>query len=365
MSLIAQTTTQSPIGLSYLWVVPAIVLIVGAGIGCAVVWLAGDRIDQGLANHPIGRRWLVLGAAIILPLLLGIVIDLADVTKAVRQLNMDFVDCLWASGSALMFCTYCTVQWLLNRHTERTDARLEESRILLDQARGFRDFQLRVHRLFLRVVGLRGSDLQRVLSTERNGCLVPHIREGVAPATQIGRFVNAAFELFSQDLSSADGQAKLRIALFRNLGKERLELVHSWDGSSPRCVTSPSESPARFAFTEAATDCLAVWACQRGTMEVIEDAEKADKEKASAFHYFTLQQREYIRSLLAIPIPVNKPFADFVLMLDTDLRGFFNMANLERYKLVAENLAQNLLHEADIDRLLVDCVPPQEGAANV
>lgn len=121
-----------------------------------------------------------------------------------------------------------------------------------------------------------------------------------------------------------------------------------------RAIHSPMTSNReRFRLDNAAMECLAVYAVHKASPQIIKDAESADRDPTSPFNYFLISQREYIKSIAAIPLPKISATDDkiYVLVLDTDRNGFFRPECGELYETVVSNLACRLYYELNAENL--------------
>ena len=354
---LADTTDRDYSGLKWPIGLSIIILV----FGVPLLYKFQQSIDDWMSTHKATRITLRVVLGILIPGLITVFADIANLSEIAAG-NIDSTDEVLLSLLGPLVIVFAAGQWMLWSHADKWDVKLQKETSLREDARRRRDFILRMNKIFLGVVGLKSAEVRKLASEhDGNGCRLERLRTAVDPDRQIPSLVNAVYELYAEELRRRNVEATMRIALFE-VRFGNLELLHSWNGTNVACVQSPLDAKYKdkFNLSISATDCLAVWAAQRGQIEIIDNAEKADRDRSSAFNYYTNAQRNQIKSIVALPLSLTEGVAArFVVMMDSNEPEFFNEDGRRELGIVLENLAHRLLYEADAKLLFEEC--PLQG----
>ena len=220
----------------------------------------------------------------------------------------------------------------------------EDERARMSRVRSELDFQNLISLSFLKVVSMKRRKFVGV--KDGNELLLR-----MKPNEQIAALVAVCWELINQLLKENAGTGhSLRVVYFRSCpGENRLSLAHSWNGTSDNVVRPIAPEKLDFADT---TGCLAVAAAKTGVTYLIPDTQVEDHNATSAFHFFDKTQRNRLQSVAALPIKIDGDSPPHgVLMVDTDVKGFFHAERRLPLEQVIANLAHRLQLEEQLTRL--------------
>lgn len=315
-----------------------------------------DQIDDWMAKRRDVRLLFAIIFLATVPVGFATFIDIADVSE-ILQGTLRKSDVWWLTGAAILAAIYIAAQLVSWSHKDRWDKRIEKERqavekqrLLAEENRKDRDFFFFVNKAFLGVVGLKWERVRTKLEGLSSPVSIEELQDACRPDDQIVALIRGVFEIFRGELNAVNKHAKLRVALFENRDGQ-LELAHCWDGNSQVCVQNGDNFKERLNLSKGATDCLAVWVAHKKKLEIVPNAEEADRDERHPFKYFRPLQRNQIRSLTVWPLERSGEVA-FVFCVDTDQDGFFNEGRRAALDMVADNLAHRLLFETDMRQLL-------------
>lgn len=228
-------------------------------------------------------------------------------------------------------------KWLRDRVKDRDkervtllSAEIEKTQVILG----------RYKRLGAQIRGLVDRKIKRVRETARKPqTVIDDLIVKEARAVQIHTILRSIHDFFFFEIRNAYPQAKMRLALYlpTEEPQPRLEPYYSWDGENQGCINPAQESmllmspdgiPSEIVRTyhQAGDHCL----------RLIPDC-----EKQGDFHFHRIQQRQYLKSMLAFKYQYQKDGtpAALVLSLDCDQPNFFSA---DRYDEISEFLVEML-----------------------
>lgn len=231
---------------------------------------------------------------------------------------------------------------------------LDKEVSLCEQARRARDFFQVLNDAFLYVVGRKTAAVNNLLKHWPENEGRAKYEEAINPDLQIIAMIQSVYELFRQRLKTHSNSARMRVALFRNIGGY-LEPVYSWDGAMPNCITSPkNDYKPKFNISSSAAECLAVYVAHSGDLLAVPDADEANSDPGHPYFHFGLRHQTQIKSIVAIPLhsQENNKIIDSVMVIDADYPGFFAIEDKTLYSELAKNVSQRLNYEIMIKEVL-------------
>lgn len=319
---------------------PIIILVVVAFAVGGLTYVFRPRLGFLVATR--ARRVVISLALIADQLLVGIIlasIDFGTASKAGQFTAEDLATFWYLTPLSALGVALEVFVLISNDHAE-------DARVKLEQIRNSLDYQNLISRTFLRVVSLKRTRFKTVHDATE---LVAALK----PAEQLAAMIVVCWELVNKLLDQSRGSGfKLRVAYFRLEGENdgmRLTLAHCYDGTSDQCVTPVTpEVAARLEFRHH-EGCLAVAAAKKGTTYLLPDAAAADASSTSPFRFFSKNQKDYLKSVAALPIKTaGDPTPHSVLMIDTNAEGFFH----DDLDVPLGQLVENLAHRLHLEEQL-------------
>jgi hypothetical protein len=176
--------------------------------------------------------------------------------------------------------------------------------------------------------------------------------DSLKPSEQLAGMVVVCWELINHLLVTRAGTGhQLRVAYFRPR-QRRMSLAHCYNGTTDDCIAvDADEIAARLKFDHS-TGCLVVAAAKNGLTYLIPDTVAEAAKPTSPFVFFDKTQTSRLRSIAALPIKLDGDVGPHgVLMVDTDLLGFFSQDLEAPLQQVIVNLAHRLQLEERIAQL--------------
>jgi hypothetical protein len=313
-----------------------VALLVAALLVAIVVAVQRERLMSAASTR--SRRIAIGGALIVVQLLVAVAISAIDFQKAL-------------SAGAFTPPALTAFHWLMALTSVgvglevfvlvQADA-AERDRGVLSEVRRERDFQNLVSRTFLGVVSLKRKRFKELRSAE-------DLLAAMKPAEQLARMVVSCWELINHLLVEHCGTGRqLRVAYFR-FRDGRMSMAHCYNGTSDDCVSvRDPDMVSRLRFDHP-TGCLAVAAAKNGANYLIPDTVAAANNTTSPFVFFEKSQAERVKSIAALPIRLDGDTAPHaVLMVDTDVKGFFD-STLE---VPLQQVITNLAHRLHLEELI-------------
>jgi hypothetical protein len=205
---------------------------------------------------------------------------------------------------------------------------------------------------------LANEKLQRVKravqqSTASRGSL-PETRTALAPSEQIGEILEALASFWRVEVVSTgrNYDQNFRVGLYAEQGGY-LAPIGAFDlkTRSHNPFTSYPAHRDRFRLDNTANPAHAVRCVVEGRMLVVPDC-----ANHPTFQFFHNQQRNYLRSMVAFPLPGFSPKGGApvraALLIDTDVAGYFQEKDAESIKIYLEEFAVRLALEYAIRGLM-------------
>lgn len=161
---------------------------------------------------------------------------------------------------------------------------------------------------------------------------------------QILLVVQSIHEFFAEEL---DYNASLRLGVYfrSDTEKDSLELGYSWDGEKENCFSTKSTEYLKIVRTRNVWSELAK--CYNSDEGIIINSDCLASAARGDFQYLYPEQKEKIRSLVVYRFNVADGNVDqpWIIYLDTNQPGFFDVGKKADYKLFFERVAKRLSFE--------------------
>ena len=306
---------------------------------------------------------------IVVPFFSAVLGDLVNFSEAIEgkgktgdQVLLFFLSPLGALWLAAHWLDQClSDDWQAQLSTARTE--LAQALRGKAKAEEQRNYPIRLGSIMLRIVSFKGKRVREVLpemsSISDSSGHLDAIRRAFDPDAQVLKTL-IGIQSFFQDRVGADGEGHpyaSRVALFEERG-DHLEPVVSFDGTSEDAIVAPLGAH-REKFRLSPThnkNCSASVALRSGKTIVIPDADAAHGDITEPFEHFDDQQQSQIKSLVAMPLHRDDRYdaCTYVLSIDTNRANYFGSSGIDerQLELLRQNLAQRILFEEDVKRLL-------------
>ena len=374
------TSSQSYWGL----VPPGITLAVSIIVAVFLFYRYRGKIDKWLVRARSKRLFFFTGFVIFIPLLVAGITNWANISEVAKgKIGLD--DQILLSIDMFLVVAYLWGHSIWFWHNDKWDARLKQEKkhtkdakdsldreeMLHNKTRQSLDFVLGTSKTFLNVIASKAKRIQdsyKKLSKkklyenrtdeerkiceklkEENKCKpmsnLKNLHATMNPESQIGQLIMNTHLIFKERLQA---NSSLRIAYFC-LDKDYMEPAYSWDGYNENCITTPLNKYREKFKIDCAAENLVVYVAHSGRIESVPSAEEAHAESRHPFYYYGEEQKEKIKSLVAIPLKVLDTLPDFkpVLVVDTNEPGFFGKYTEKEFEHIQENLSNRLLTELD------------------
>ena len=317
--LVAQSMTTFLQAYAWAW-------FIGSLLFCAMAARLASRrwekpLDKWLSESASRRRRFSVFTSVAFAIVVPWFIDRSAMLSAIRGSGTwDAGDTVSIMLAAALFVGFLWCQGMVSLHADNWNERLAEAGSRAAAEEGLRkkiahdlQYVLTVTNTFLGIVGHKADRVRELVPSCQDGAVdLEKLRDALNPAEQILKIVMAVYDIYRDQLTN--GQS-LRVAYFYvDLG--HLKVRHCWNGVSRNCITSPnSDNRKRFKMATCATKCLAVAAAHSGKIEIVANAEEADRDQDSPFRYFESDQRPRIKSIVAIPLKRDGEAAPFEIFL--------------------------------------------------
>lgn len=307
-------------------------LVIGLLSGALIVYLPRHRFIAAYAE----RLWLQRLSVVldwmpaVLLAIVGTMFDLWKPATWTAEADTTLLSGFFFAAGCLGFSA--AFKWFLTAAKDRQAAEIKELKGALAlvneqsaQREAQRDFLLYVQGQTAAIVRAKLDRLAAAREAVRKNPELRQVAVALAPRDQLLLLMKMVHEHFRRDL---DTGKRLRAGVYARSDRDDniLEAVAAWDGERDGCFSNHHQKYMRLTNPGGARSLVVECYFSQRALLRVEDCMAASQENPPRFTFFSPEQRDTLKSMVAYRYTLRhaaEPSA-LVLTLDTDEAGFFS-----------------------------------------